>query len=92
MIYPEDLKETAILLLTDDLKNMEELKNFTEIDDEFKLIDYHFGLGMALRNHYKLWVQKNLDKYLEEDEMFIGADDVSFKFMKKAQELIKMDM
>lgn len=73
MKYPENLTEYITITLT-----KSELNDFIKTPEK-DLIKYHFGLGMNLRNYYKLW--KNTDKY--SDNMIIDADEISFEFIKK---------
>ncbi len=82
MIFPTDLKETVIDILGDS----QEVDKFIESTDLFV---YHFGLGMQIRNHYKLWKDKELEKYIEEDE-FIHPDDISYDWMLEAQKQMKV--
>jgi len=92
MIFPSDLKETVILALSDNLKDMKGVDIFSKTSEN-DLIRYHMGLGMMLRNHYKLWEKKKLEKYINPDDyteyfMYSNADDLSFEFIKEAQRLI----
>ena len=86
LTYPFDLRETVILLLTDNLKNMDEIPEFikTEGDD---IIKYHHGLGTMIRNHYNLWDKKELEKYI--GDSYCHPDDTSYWFMREAQNLMK---
>ena len=64
-MYPTDLKDTVILMLTDELQDMNELEVFKETDFD-DVIRYHYGLGTMIRNHYKLWDETEIAKYPDE--------------------------
>jgi len=92
MTFPADLKETVILALSDNLKDMKAVEVFSKAS-EIELFRYHMGLGTMIRNHYKLWEKKKLEKYINPDDymeylMYSNADELSFEFMKEAQKLI----
>ena len=53
---------------------------------EEDMINYHFNIGMELRNHYKLWESKI--KQLDEFGFEVHPDDISFEFIKEAQRQI----
>lgn len=80
--YPETLDEAAKLLI--DLLSegqKQSLKNAKEED----LNEYHFGLGMVIRNNFGLW---NKNKTLMEScgHEFIHPDTASSMIIKKAWE------
>ncbi len=85
MIYPVDLVETVTLYVTDNLKDMSALKTFKDTKEE-DMINYHFNIGMELRNHYKLWESKI--EQLDEFGFEVHPDDISFEFIKEAQRQI----
>ena len=64
MRVPIDLKDTIILILSDNLKDMSEVEKFKKCPED-DLISYHHGLGTDIRNHYKLWEDKEIEKYVD---------------------------
>ena len=82
LTYPNDLRETVVLLLTDNLKDMKLIKEFTDTKGD-DIIKYHHGLGTMIRNHYKLWEETELEKYLGGG--YCHPDDTAYWFMREAQ-------
>jgi len=79
--YPKDLLEVT--------KNMfEDKEGILKFIASNELELYHFSLGMYLRNHYKLWNIKEMHKYVDKESWY-SADEVSYKFVEKAQKLLK---
>lgn len=81
--YPDDLKEVVKNYFNDD-----DLTDFIN-SSASSLFKYHFSLGMMLRNYYKLWVPENIKKY--SDDIWMSADDMSFEFIKKINNDLKLE-
>jgi len=74
MNSPENLEEYVREIMSkDDLKDFKE----TSTDD---LLMYHHGLGTELRNHYNLWDEEELKKYISEIEHY-HPDDLSYMWI-----------
>jgi hypothetical protein len=54
----------------------EELKKIDAMKSEDEMIEYHFGLGMGIRNSWGLWGGSPLSKHMQ-DLGFTHADDMS---------------
>jgi len=92
MKYPDDLAETVSVIVSDNCKNMVEISVFALTPDD-DLIRYHHGLGTDIRNHYKMWDEKVMEQYFEEDDLFDRhPDDVCFKWLREAQIQIRLNL
>ena len=90
MLYPDDLVEMVKLAISDNLKNMNAIDEFVQMTDD-ELIVHHFGIGMYIRNHYKLWDNKQLKKYTKNVFPTPHPDDISYIWLIKARDLMKED-
>ncbi|MHC4086983.1 MAG: DUF6794 domain-containing protein [Planctomycetota bacterium] len=68
---PKDIEDSFRELKT--ILTDEDLKKFKESDT---LVDYHFGLGMWIRNNWGLWSQSRLSIYFNDMGVF-HPDDMS---------------
>ena len=79
---PDDLKDVILNIFSEEKGELDKFIQ-TENDD---LIIYHHGLGTILRNHYKLWDDKNILKY--SDELFTCPDELSFEWIQYIHKIL----
>lgn len=70
---PKNLKESFVVL---DSLTSPKFKQYLECVEEDALINFHFGLGMWLRNNWGLWAGSELNTYFQERDIF-HPDDMS---------------
>lgn len=83
-LYPDDLLETVKLMITDNLKYMDALNLFASFGKD-DLLSHHLDLGMDIRNHYKMWDDDNIQKYVSACTEYQHPDDLSFIWLLEAQ-------
>ena len=71
---PEDLEDTFNQL--DQLLSTEDIDTLKSKQSENDLVDYHFGLGLWMRNKWGLWQGSRLSKYFNDVGVF-HPDDIS---------------
>ena len=83
-LYPEDLLETVKLMVTQDLKYMEALNLFASFDTD-DMLTVQLNLGAEVRNHYHLWDEEIMEKYVGNCSEYQHPDDLSFIWLLEAQ-------
>ena len=74
---PKNIEECFLEL--NKLLSEEEIKQFKELKSKDETIDYHFGLGMWIRNNWGLWGGSRIQLYMKDrmDRFIVEPDDMS---------------
>jgi hypothetical protein len=74
---PKNIEECFLEL--NKLLSEEEIKQFKELKSKDEAFNYHFSIGMWMRNNWGFWGGSRFQLYMKDrmDEIFVEPDDMS---------------